>query len=221
MALNKVISMDDAIAKIKSGDTVMIGGFGVVGTPHKLVDALLSSDIRDITLICNDTAWEDKGLGKLITNNRCKKVIASHIGTNKQTGAKMNAGELDVELVPQGTLAERIRAAAYGLGGILTPTGIGTAVEEGKQKFGIDGKEYLLELPLHADVALVFGAVCDAGGNMSYIGAAANFNNIMAGAAKITIAEAGELLPVGAMNPNQVSTPGIFIDYVVEGAVHG
>jgi len=214
----KVISMEKAISFIKDGSSVMIGGFGAVGTPQRIVDALLEAGTKDLTIISNDTGWEDRGLGILITAKRVKKVIVSHIGTNKQSGLQLNAGELEVELVPQGTLAERIRASAFGLGGILTPTGIGTAAEEGKEKITVKGKEYLLETHLRADVALLYGAKVDKNGNMVYKGAAVNFNQCMAGAADITIVEAGELVEIGEIDPNQVITPGVFIDYIVGGA---
>ena len=214
----KVISMEKAISFIKDGSSIMIGGFGAVGTPQRMVDALLEAGTKDLTIISNDTGWEDRGLGILVTARRVKKVIVSHIGTNKQTGMQLNAGEIEVELVPQGTLAERIRASAFGLGGILTPTGIGTAVEENKEKIVVNGKEYLLETQLRADFALLYGAKVDKNGNMAYKGAAVNFNQCMAGAADVTIVEAGELVEIGEIDPNQVITPGVFIDYIVGGA---
>lgn len=207
----------DAISHIKDGATIMMGGFGIVGEPHKLIDGILEAGIKDLTIITTDTAWEDKGSGRLVTERRCKKVIASHIGTNKQSGIQMNAGELEVELIPQGTLIECIRASAYGLGGILTPTGIGTAVEEGKQKINVDGKDFLIEKPLRADFALIFGAKVDRSGNITYKGVGMNSNHVMAGAANMTIVEAGELVDIGDIHPNHVNTPGIFIDYVVGG----
>jgi len=214
--MSKVISFEDALKHIKDGSSVMIGGFGAVGTPMGLVNGILNKGIKDLTIISNDTGWEDRGLGILITAKRVKKVIVSHIGTNKQSAAQLNAGELIVELVPQGTLAERIRASAFGLGGILTPTGIGTAVEEGKQVIEVKGKKYLLEEPLTADVAILYGAVVDKAGNVTYKGASVNFNHIMAGAADVTIVEAGKIVEIGEIEPNLVSTPGVFIDYVVQ-----
>ena len=214
--MSKVISMEQALSYIKDGSTIMIGGFGAVGTPMGIVNAILKAGIKDLTIISNDTGWEDRGLGVLITARRVKKVIVSHIGTNKQSGAQLNAGELEVELVPQGTLAERIRCAAFGLGGALTPTGIGTAVEEGKQSIVVQGKQYMLEEPLHADVALLHGYVVDKAGNITYKGAMVNFNHVMAGAAAVTIVEATKLVEIGKIDPNHVVTPGIFIDYVVE-----
>jgi len=215
--MGKVISLEKAISYIKDGDSVMIGGFGAVGTPQRIVDALLEAGTKDLTIISNDSGWEDRGLGILVTAKRVKKLIVSHIGTNKQTGLQLNAGELEVDLVPQGTLAERIRSGAFGLGGVLTPTGMDTAVEEGKQKINVDGKDYLLEKALRADVALLFAAKADTNGNMTYKGAAVNFNHIMAGAADVTIVETDELVDIGEIDPNQVITPGVFVDYVVGG----
>ena len=215
--MSKIISLEKAISFIKDGDSIMIGGFGAVGTPMKIVDAILEAGLKDLTIISNDTGWEDRGLGILITAKRVKKAIVSHIGTNKQSGIQMNAGELEVDLVPQGTLAERIRAQAYGLGGILTPTGLGAAVEADKEKITVDGQTFLLETPLSADVAILYGAKVDKSGNITYKGAAVNFNNCMAGAANITIVEAGELVEIGEIDPNEVITPGIFVDYVTEG----
>lgn len=159
--MNKIVSIEQAIDQIKDGMTIMIGGFLGVGNPHKLIDALVEKGIKDLTIIANDTAFPEVGIGKLIVNKQVKKVIASHIGTNPETGNQMNSGETEVVLVPQGTLIEQIRAAGAGLGGVLTPTGIGTIVEEGKTKIEIDGKDYLLEKPLKADVALIFGSIVD------------------------------------------------------------
>ncbi|MEC0235694.1 CoA transferase subunit A [Paenibacillus kribbensis] len=215
--MNKVVALDEAIAHIKDGDVVMIGGFMANGTPEKLMDALVEANIKDITLICNDTGFINKGSGKLVTHKQCKKIIASHIGTNKETGRQMTEGETEVVLIPQGTLVEQIRAGGYGLGGVLTATGIGTLVEEGKEKIVVDGKEYLLEKPITADVALLYAAKADKVGNVVYKGSANNFNNIMASAAKTTIVEAGELVEIGEIDPNEVVTPNIFINYIVDG----
>jgi len=213
----KVVSIEEAISHIKDGMTIMVGGFLSCGTPHKLVDALVEKGVKDLTLICNDSGFVDSGVGKLIVNKQVKKLIASHIGTNRETGNQMNAGELEVVLVPQGTLAEQIRAAGAGLGGILTPIGIGTVIEEGKQKIEIDGKEYLLELPLKADVALILGHTVDKAGNVVYYGATRNFNTLMATAADTVIVEAENLVEVGEIDPNHVVTPGLFIDYIAVG----
>ncbi|HZH92932.1 MAG TPA: 3-oxoacid CoA-transferase subunit A, partial [Tissierellaceae bacterium] len=164
--MNKVITIDEAIDKIQDGMTIMVGGFLGCGNPHRLVDKLVEKGTKDLTLICNDSSFPDYGVGKLIVNKQIKKLIASHVGTNPETGRQMNEGEMEVVLVPQGTLAEQVRAGGSGLGGFLTPTGVGTVVEEGKQKIELDGVEYLLELPLKADVALIAGQTADKFGNI-------------------------------------------------------
>lgn len=215
--MNKVVTVKEAISQIKDGMTVAIGGFLGCGTPHKLVDALVESGVKDLTLICNDTGFVDIGSGKLVVNKQIKKLYASHIGTNKETGRQMTAGEMDVTLIPQGTLAERLRAAGSGLGGVLTPTGVGTVIEEGKQKIDIDGKTYLLELPLKADVALILGHKVDKKGNIVYRGATRNFNTLMATAADMVIVEAENIVEVGEIDQNDVVTPGLFVDYIVGG----
>jgi len=215
--VNKVISTAQAVSLIKDGDTVMIGGFMANGSPENLIDALVAAGTKNLTLICNDSGLPDAGAGKLVVSKQFRKVIASHIGLNKETGRQMAAGETEVELVPQGTLVEQIRAAGYGLGGVLTGTGIGTLVEEGKQKVTVSGKEYLLEEPLHADVALLYANRVDKAGNMAYKGSENNFNHVMASAAKITIVEAGQLVEIGEIDPNHMGTPGVFVNYVVEG----
>lgn len=220
--MGKVISIEEAVAKIKDGDTLMVGGFLGNGTPERLIDALVASDVKDLTLICNDTAFVDKGVGKLVVAKKFKKIIASHVGTNKETGRQMNEGETEVVLVPQGTLVEQIRAAGYGLGGVLTKTGLKTLVEVGKQKVIVDGEEYLLEKPLKADVAIIYGTIVDTNGNIAYKGSTLNFNPIMAAAAEITIVEAEEIVEMGELDPNLVSTPGVFVDYIVKGgAING
>jgi len=218
--MSKVISMEQVLSHIKDGSTIMVAGFAEVGTPMGIIDAILDAGIKDLTVISNDSGWEDRGWGKLITAKRVKKVIASHIGMNKQSGVQLNAGELEVELIPQGTLAERIRCAAFGLGGVLTPTGIGTTVEQGKEVIEVKGKKYLLEEPLTADVALLCGAKVDKAGNITYKGAMVNFNQVMAGAADITIVEAEELVEIGEIDPNFVVTSGIFVDYIVDGGAN-
>lgn len=215
--MEKQVSVKDAVSQIKDGMTLMIGGFLGVGSPHRLIDALVNSGVKDLTIIVNDTAMPDCGVGKLIVSKQVKKVIASHIGTNKETGRQMNEGETEVILVPQGTLAEQIRAGGSGLGGILTPTGVGTIVEEGKRKIKIDDKEYLLELPLKADVALIAGEIVDQKGNVYYDKSTRNFNPLMATAAKTVIVEAENIVGSGDIDPNDVVTPGIFVDYIVGG----
>ena len=213
----KIISAAEAAAKVKDGMTVMVGGFLGCGTPQTLVDQVLADGTKDLTLVCNDTAFPDAGVGKLVVNRQFKKVIVSHIGTNPETGRQMNAGELTVDLVPQGTLAERIRSAGFGLGGILTPTGVGTPVEAGKQKLTIDGKDYLLELPIKADVALVKAYRADKAGNLVFRKAARNFNPLMATAAQVVIVEAQSIVETGEIDPDEVMTPGIFVNYLVQG----
>src|SRR5690554_3075413 len=215
--MNKVITIDEAIDKIQDGMTIMVGGFLGCGNPHRLVDKLVEKGTKDLTLICNDSSFPDYGVGKLIVNKQIKKLIASHVGTNPETGRQMNEGEMEVVLVPQGTLAEQVRAGGSGLGGFLTPTGVGTVVEEGKQKIELDGVEYLLELPLKADVALIAGQTADKFGNIEYFGATRNFNQLMATAADIVIAEVEEVVEVGELDANQVVTPGIFVTHLVKG----
>jgi acetate CoA/acetoacetate CoA-transferase alpha subunit len=215
--MNKIISLDEAVDKIKDGDTVMVGGFLGVGTPEKLIDALVAKGTRDLTLICNDTAFTDRGVGKMVVAKLFKKLIVSHIGTNKETGRQMLAGETEVELVPQGTLIERIRAGGFGLGGVLTKTGLGTEVAKGKQIVQVDGEDYLLETPLRADVALLYANKVDIEGNLSFHGATRNFNVFMGSAARISIVEAGEIIREGFMDPDHVVVPGVFVKYIVDG----
>lgn len=215
--MNKRISMEEAVNLIKDGDTIMVGGFMTNGSPERLIDALVAKGVKHLTLICNDAGFPDKGVGKMVAQHQFRKIIASHIGLNKEAGRQMTAGETVIDLVPQGTLAERIRAGAYGLGGFLTPTGIGTLVEEGKQKLQVNDKDYLLELPLKADVALIFADKADELGNLCYKGSENNFNQVMAANAEITIVEARDIVLVGAIEPIAVQTPGIFVNYLVEG----
>lgn len=212
---NKCINIQDAAGYFRDGMTIMIGGFMGVGTPPRLVEALLESGVRDLTVIANDTAFVDTGIGLLVVNDRIKKVIASHIGTNPETGRRMISGEMDVELVPQGTLIERIRCGGAGLGGFLTPTGVGTVVEEGKQKITLDDTEHLLELPLRADLALVQAHTADRSGNLVYQLSARNFNPVIALAADLVIAEPHELTDVGAIAPDHIMTPGAVVDYII------
>lgn len=201
---------------VVSGNRVMIGGFLAVGSPHGIIDKLVQLGTANLTIIANDTGFPDKGIGKLIVNRQASTVIASHIGTNPPTGQQMNAGELDVELIPQGTLAEQVRAAGAGLGGILTPTGLGTVAQEGKKLIEIDGQEYILAEPIFADVALIKAHKADGNGNLVYSKTARNFNPLMAMAAKLVIAEVEEIVEVGEIDPDHVITPGIFVDYLVK-----
>lgn len=213
----KTISFEEAISFIKDDMTVMIGGFMGVGTPESIIDEMVGKEIKNLTIIANDTAFPDKGIGKLIVNRQVKKVIASHIGTNPETGRQMNNKELDVDLIPQGTLAEQIRCGGAGLGGILTPTGIGTAVEEGKQIITVNNKKYLLEIPIRADVALIRGSIVDKAGNVFYNASTNNFNPLIATAADLVIVEAEKIVEIGELDPNHVMTPSIFVDYIVGG----
>lgn len=213
--MSKIVSYEDILPIFKDEMTVMFGGFMGVGTSEELVTALLDSNVKDLTLIASDTATEEKGVGPLIVNKRVKKLIASHIGTNPETGRQMIQGDLDVELAPQGTLAERIRAGGAGLGGILTPTGVGTVVEEGKQKIDVDGREYLLEKPLRAEVAFIKAKKADKYGNLVYNQAARNFNPLMALAADLVIAVVDEEVEVGEIDPHEVDTTGIVVDKVI------
>jgi acetate CoA/acetoacetate CoA-transferase alpha subunit len=194
----------------------MVGGFFGVGSPLRLIRGLVSARRQGLTIITNDTAFPGVGVGRLIEAGLVKRLVASHIGANPETQRQMIAGELEVELVPQGTLAERIRAGGCGLGGVLTQTGLGTLVEQGKQTIEIDGKNWLLEKPLRADFALIFAKQTDLLGNLTYTLTAQNFNPVMAMAAHTVIAEAEEILPVGAISPDAVRTPAVLVDYLVE-----
>lgn len=211
----KLITLQDAAGFFRDGMTIMVGGFMGVGTPPRLVEALLESGVRDLTLIANDTAFVDTGIGPLIVNGRVNKVIASHIGTNPETGRRMIAKEMEVQLVPQGTLIEQIRCGGAGLGGFLTPTGVGTIVEDGKQTLTLDGKTWLLERPLRADLALIRAHRADPLGNLTYQLSARNFNPLIALAADITLVEPDELVETGDLLPDQIVTPGAVIDHIV------
>jgi len=211
----KTVSLQEAVGMIPDGASLMIGGFMAVGTPERLVDELVRQGRRDLTVIANDNAAPGRGIGKLITAGLVRKTIASHIGLNPETQQRMIAGSLEVELVPQGTLVECIRAGGFGLGGILTPTGIGTVVEEGKQKLSIDGQDYLVEPALRADFALVHAFLADYLGNLSYALTARNFNPVMAMAADTVIATAEHIVPVGVISPDHIVTPAPVVDYLV------
>jgi acetate CoA/acetoacetate CoA-transferase alpha subunit len=208
-------TLEEAVAKIPNGASLMIGGFMGVGTPERIVDELLRQGKRELTVIANDTALPGVGIGKLVSAGAARKAIASHIGLNPETQKKMLAGEMEVELVPQGTLIERIRAAGCGLGGVLTQTGVGTVVEEGKRKLEVDGREYLLELPLSADFALVQAFLCDYLGNLTYALTARNFNPVIAMAATTVIVDAEHVVPIGMISPDHVMTPAPLVDYLI------
>src|SRR5882757_3933604 len=209
------ISLDQSVRLIPDGASLMIGGFLGVGTPEDIIDEIVRQKKRDLTVIANDTATPDRGIGKLITAKLVRKVVVSHIGLNPETQRQMMAGELEGELVPQGTRIERIRAAGHGLGGILTETGIGTPVQDGKQLIDLNGKSYLLELPLRADFALVQAFLADYLGNLGYALTARNFNPVIALAAGTVIACAENIVPVGVISPDHIGTPAPVVDYLV------
>lgn len=211
----KTIALEQAVAMIPDGASVMIGGFMGVGTPERLMDELTRQGKRGLTVIANDTAVPGRGIAKLVTAGSVRKAIVSHIGLNPETQKKMIAGDIEVELIPQGTLIERIRAAGYGLGGVLTPTGVGTLVEQGKQKLEVDGKPYLLETALHADFALVEAFLSDYYGNLVYALTSRNFNPVIAMAATTVIVDAAHIVPVGMISPDHVVTPAVLVDFVI------
>jgi acetate CoA/acetoacetate CoA-transferase alpha subunit len=213
--MNKISTIEAAVAQIPDGASLMIGGFMGVGSPHSIIDELVRQKKTRLTVIANDTARPGVGIGKLISGRQVRKVIASHIGTNPETQQQMIDGVIDVELVPQGTLAERVRAGGCGLGGILTPTGIGTSVSTGKRTMELDGREFLVELPLKADFALINAKRVDYLGNAEYFLTARNFNPLMAMAGQETIAEAEEIVPVGTIAPDHIGTPSVLIDRIV------
>jgi acetate CoA/acetoacetate CoA-transferase alpha subunit len=218
---DKIKTADEAVAVIGDGATVMVGGFMACGTPEILIDALVRKGSKDLTIICNDAGVPGRGVGKLLTKGLIKTLIASHVGLNPEVAQRMNTDaaedRLECILAPQGTLAERIRAGGCGIGGFLTPTGVGTIVAEGKQVLNIEGREYLLELPLRADFALIRGSVTDRFGNTTYNGATRTFNPMMATAADHVIVGACELVEIGGIDPNNVVTSGIFVDAIVGG----
>lgn len=221
MVAKPVIGAAQAAAFVKNGMTVHVGGFLGCGSPDAVIAALAALGTKGLTLVCNDTAILDQkggritGVAPLVANRQFSKVIVSHIGTNPETQRQMNAGETEVELVPQGTLAERVRAAGAGLGGFLTPTGLGTEVAEGKQKLTVGDRVFLLELPLRGDVALVKAKRADKAGNLQYAKTARNFNPLMASACDLVVAEVEEIVEIGEIDPDQVHTPSIFVDYLV------
>jgi acetate CoA/acetoacetate CoA-transferase alpha subunit len=211
----KTIPLDDAVALIPDGARVMIGGFMGIGTPERLIDALVLRGTSGLTVIANDTAMPGVGIGKLVRAGLVRRAIVSHIGLNPETQRLMLDGKVDVDLVPQGTLIERIRAGGFGLGGILTATGVGTVVEDGKQTLTVDGRTFLVEPPLRADVALVGAFLADYLGNLTYALTARNFNPIIATAADLVIVEAENIVPTGVIAPDHVVTPAPLVDYVV------
>ena len=218
---NKIMTAQEAVADIKDGATIMVGGFMACGTPEILIDALVEKNVKNLTIICNDAGVPGRGVGKLLSNGQIKTLIASHVGLNPEVAQRMNTDvaedKLECILVPQGTLAERVRAGGAGLGGFLTPTGVGTIVAEGKQVINVDGRDYLLEKPLRADFALIRGSVTDKFGNTTYNGTTRTFNPMMAAAADYVIVGACEIVEIGEIDPNNVVTSGIFVDAIVGG----
>ncbi len=215
--MSKVISIEEIKKQFKDGMTLMIGGFLGAGTPELLIDTLIEMNVQDLTIIANDTSFEDKGLGRLVANNQVKKVVASHVGTNPSTGRLMSEGKMEVVLVPQGTLIEQIRAGGYGLGGILTPTGLGTDVEKGKQIIEVDGKKFILEKPLRADFGLIYGTVSDEFGNVYNAATTKNFNQQIAFACDTVICCAEKVVKTGELDVEKISIPGVVVNYVVDG----
>jgi acetate CoA/acetoacetate CoA-transferase alpha subunit len=213
--MKRAIACEAAAALIPDGATVLFGGFMGVGSPHRLLAEIARQGKRGLTIIGNDTAMPGKGVGLLITAGCVAKVVTSHIGLNPETQKKMIAGEIEVELVPQGTLVERIRAGGVGLGGVLTPTGLGTVVEDGKQIVEVKGRRFLVEEPIRGDFAILGAARCDYVGNLAYSLTAHNFNPIMALAADVVIAEPQDVVPVGMISPDEVKTPGVLVDHII------
>ena len=214
--MHKGIALSAAVEKIPAGSSLMIGGFMGVGSPHRMIAELVRQARGDLTVIANDTARPGYGIGRLIDAKLVRRLFVSHIGTNPETQRQMIAGEITVELVPQGTLAERIRAAGFGLGGVLTATGVGTLAAEGVQEIVIDGRKFLVALPITADFALIGAHRADHLGNLSYALTARNFNPIMAMAGKTVVAEPAEIVPVGVIPPDDVITPGTLVDHLVQ-----
>ena len=211
----KTISLDRAVAMIPDGASVMVGGFMGVGTPERMIDEVVRQGKKDLTVIANDTASPGVGIGKLVSAKLLRKAIVSHIGLNPETQKQMMSGDLEVELVPQGTLIERIRAAGFGLGGVLTPTGVGTLAAEGKRQLELDGRTYLVEAALPADFALVHAFLADYLGNLAYALTARNFNPVIAMAGKTVISDADHIVPVGVIAPDHVITPAPVVDYLI------
>lgn len=215
----KIANVETIKKHFKNDMTIMIGGFLGCGTPEKLIDAIVENKISNITIICNDTAFLGIGIGKLIENKLVKKVITSHIGTNQETERQLLSGEIEVDLVPQGSLIERIRCGGYGLGGVLTKTGLGTDIEESRQIVEVleTGEKYLLETPIKADISIIKASISDESGNLCYDGSTVNFNPLMAMAGDVVIAEVDKIVSMGELHPNNVTTPHIFIDYILQG----
>lgn len=213
--MRKAIRPEEAADIVPDGAVLLIGGFMGVGTPERMIDALVARGVKNLTVVTNDAAMPGKGIGKLVSAGAVSRAIMSHIGLNPEIQQKMIAGEIEVELVPQGTLVERIRAAGVGLGAVVTATGIGTPVEEGKQILEIDGKRYLVEKPIHGDYALIAAQQADYAGNLLYSLTAHNFNPIMALAGRTVIVEPEMIVPIGVIPPDAVKTPGVLVDHML------
>jgi acetate CoA/acetoacetate CoA-transferase alpha subunit len=214
--MDKTVSKDDVKAIFASGQRIMIGGFANHGSPERLIDLLIETGASDLTIISNDTGDPGLSVGKLVRTILVKKIICSHVGMNPEAGKAYMAGKFQLELVPQGTLVEQIRSGGAGIGGVLVKTGLGTMVEEGKQKVVVDGETYLFEKALKADIALIKAHKADTFGNLVYRGTSRNFNPLMAMAAKIVIVEADEIVPVGTLDPDNIVTPGLFINMILK-----
>jgi len=214
--MNKVISKEKALDMIKDGQTLMIGGFAAVGTPATMIAGIVERKIGNLTLIANDTGFPDKGIGLMVVARLIKKAHVSHIGTNPETVKQFNAGEIEIEFNPQGTLAERMRIGGAGIAGFYTPTGVGTVIAEGKETKEFNGKTYLLETALHADISIVKARKADKFGNLVFHRTAKNFNPLIATAGDIVIAEVEEIVEIGDIDPDEVMLPGIYVDYIVK-----
>lgn len=212
--MKAIIDIDQAVSMVKDGMTILFGGFISSGIPARILEALAASGVRELTIVCNDSATPEYGVGKLIANGQVKKVITSYIGMNPVAKQLYTENRMEVEFVPQGTLVERMRAAGAGLGGFLTPTGLGTEIAEGKEIIEVDGRQFLLEKPLPGDIAIISASKADKAGNLIYRGTAQNFNPVMATAAKTVIAEVREIVEIGDLEPHTIHTPGIFVDYI-------
>lgn len=212
--MNKFTNKESFISKLNDGMSIMVGGFMCIGTPENLIDYIVESKVKDLTIICNDAGLPGKGVGKLIGNGQVKRLVASHIGLNPMAGELMSKEEMIVDLIPQGTLAERIRCGGAGLGGFLTPTGLGTMVEEGKEIITVNGKEYLLEMPIKADLSILYGTTVDEYGNTLFTKTTRNFNPVMATASDLVVVQAREVIK--EMNPDHVMTPHIFVDMIIK-----
>jgi acetate CoA/acetoacetate CoA-transferase alpha subunit len=215
VAKNKIFPLETAMEKIHDGQTVMIPGFVNVGVPETLIKGMIAKGIKSINVVSNNTSVKGRGIGLLVHDHLIKHITCSHVGSNTETVEQVVSGELDVTFVPQGTLCERVRAGGAGIGGILTPTGLGTPIAEGKPVIEVDGKEYLLEKPLRGDVALIHAWKVDKLGNAVYHRTARNFNQIWATAADWVIVEAEQIVEIGELDPDEIMTPGALVDAIV------